>query len=337
MLHHVTLQPSGRSFAIMETQTVLDAALQESGCVLPYGCRDGKCGACMADLITGTVDYPHGRPLGISVSEQEHGRVLLCQAQARSDLVIAVREVKTAEIETKILPCRVEKRDLLAPDVMRLYLKLPSSERLQFLAGQYVDVLLSGGRRRSFSLANPPHVDSFLELHIRHVTSGLFSDYVFEQMQEKAILRFRGPLGTFFLREDSKRPLLFIGGGTGFAPLKSMLEHAFHLGIKRPMHLYWGARAGVDLYLDALPCHWTEQQAQFRYTPVLSAPRPQDNWPGRTGWVHEAVATDYADLRDYDVYISGPPAMIAAAKPVFAAQGLPPDQLFYDSFEYSST
>lgn len=335
MSHQVTLQPSGRSFAVAETQNVLEAALQQPGCVLPYGCRDGKCGSCVATLLEGTIDYPNGRPSGIAASDEAQGRILLCQAQPRSALVVQAHEIKTSDIAAKILPCRVEKRDLLAPHVMRLYLKLPSSERLQFLAGQYVDILLSGGRRRSFSLANPPHADDFLELHIRHVTSGLFSDYVFEQMQEKAILRFNGPLGTFFLREDTARPLLFIGGGTGFAPLKSMLEHAFNVGIQRPMHLYWGVRSRVDLYLDALPRHWVEQQAHFRYTPVLSAPQPQDNWSGRTGWVHAAVTADYADLSGYDVYMSGPPAMIAAAKPAFAAQGLPPEQLFYDSFEFS--
>ena len=219
---------------------------------------------------------------------------------------------------------------------MRLYLKLPNNERLQFLAGQYVDILLADGRRRGFSLANPPHADELLELHVRHVPGGFFTGFVFERMKDKALLRFQGPLGTFFLREDSPRPIILIGGGTGFAPLKGILEHAFHIGLNRSLHLYWGARAKMDLYLDALPHRWEAEHPNFRYTPVLSEPRPEDAWEGRAGWVHEAVAADYPDLSGYDVYMSGPPPMIEAAKLAFAAQGLSAEQLFYDSFEFSA-
>ena len=335
MLHHVTLRPSGHQFSAEENESVLDAALREKGYLLPYGCRNGTCGSCMATLLSGEVRYPDGRPAGLSEREQADGKTLLCQAQPCSDLVIEAREVKTGDIAVKILPCRVEQRELLAPDVMRLYLKLPNTERLQFLAGQYVDILLADGRRRGFSLANPPHADDLLELHIRQVPGGFFTGYVFERMKDKALLRFQGPLGTFFLREDSPRPILFIGGGTGFAPLKGMLEHAFHIGLDRPLHLYWGARAKVDLYLDELPRRWAQERANFRYTPVLSEPRPEDDWTGRAGWVHEAVAADYPDLSGYDVYMSGPPPMIEAAKRAFFAQGLPMEQLFYDSFEFS--
>ena len=337
MSYHVTLQPSSHEFQVAENESVLDAALREKGNVLPYGCRNGTCGSCMATILSGEVGYPDGRPPALSETEQNVGKALLCQARPRSDLVIEAREVKSvADIVVRTLPCRVERRELLAPDVMRLYLRPPSIERLQFLAGQYVDILLADGRRRGFSLANPPHADDLLELHVRHVPGGFFTDHVFERMKDKALLRFQGPLGTFFLREDSPRPIILMGGGTGFAPLKGMLEHAFHVGLEQPLHLYWGARAKVDLYLDALPRQWAAEHANFRYTPVLSEPCPEDDWQGRTGWVHEAVAVDYPDLSGHDVYMSGPPPMIDAAKPVFAALGLPVEQLFYDSFEFSA-
>lgn len=336
MPYRVTLLPSGHEFSVAEHESVLDAALRERCSVLPYGCRNGTCGSCMATIQSGELAYPDGRPPSLSEREQAEGKALLCQARPRSDLVIVAREVRTGgDLIVKTLPCRVEQRELLAPDLMRLFLKLPNTERLQFLAGHYVDILLADGRRRSFSLANPPHADELLELHIRYAPGGFFTDYVFNRMKDKALLRFQGPLGTFFLREDSPRPILLIGGGSGFAPLKAMLEHAFHIGLDRPLRLYWGARAKLDLYLDALPRRWVEEHPNFRYTPVLSEPRPEDQWSGRTGWVHEAVAADYPDLSGYDVYMSGPPPMIAAAKPAFAAQGLPAEQLFYDSFEFA--
>lgn len=336
MPYHVALRPSGHEFQVAENESVLDAALREKGGVLPYGCRNGTCGSCMGKILVGEIAYPADRPPGLSEREQAEGKALLCQARPQSDLVIEAREIKTGgDIAVKLLPCRVERRELLAPDVMRLYLRLPSVERLQFLAGQYVDILLADGRRRSFSLANPPHADDLLELHVRRVPGGFFTDYVFDKMKEKALLRFQGPLGTFFLREDSPRPIILIGGGTGFAPLKGILEHAFHIGLDRPLHLYWGARAKVDLYLDGLPRRWETEHPNFRYTPVLSEPRPEDGWGGRTGWVHEAVAADYPDLSGYEVYMSGPPPMIRAAKPAFAARGLPEERLYYDSFEFA--
>ncbi|MER2527871.1 MAG: CDP-6-deoxy-delta-3,4-glucoseen reductase [Candidatus Competibacter denitrificans] len=337
MPYRVTLQPSGRLLQAAENEPILDAALREKGVMLPYGCRSGTCSACMAKLVTGEITYPAGRPPGLSEREASEGKVLLCQARPRSDLVIEAREIKTSgDIPIKTMPCRVEQRELLAPDVLRLYLRLPSTERLQFLAGQYVDILLSDGRRRSFSLANPPHADTLLELHARQVPGGFFTGYLFERMKEKALFRFQGPLGTFFLREELAFPIILIGGGTGFAPLKGILEHAFHIGLDRPLHLYWGVRAKVDLYLDELPHQWMRDHPNFRYTPVLSEPRLEDDWQGRTGWVHEAVAADYPALDGHTVYMSGPPPMIKAAKAMFAAQGLPEDRLFYDSFEFAA-
>ncbi len=337
MTHHVTIQPTGHTIAVHDHETVLEAALRE-GHVVPYSCRGGTCGACLGTVLEGEVSYPHGqRPPALSAGEQAAGKALFCQARALTDLVIEAREIDAAsDLQIRILPCRVTELQQLAPDVMGMALKLPANEQLQFLAGQYIDILLRDGRHRSFSLANAPRPDAALELHIRHVPGGRFSDVVFRNMQVKAILRFQGPLGTFFLRHDSDRPIIMIGGGTGFAPLKSMLEDTLDRTDQRPIHLYWGVRSRQDLYLDELPAGWAREHAHFRYTPVLSEPRPEDDWQGRTGWVHAAVAADYPDLSGYDVYMSGPPAMIEAAKHSFLASGLPREQLFYDSFDYAS-
>ncbi len=335
MSHTVTVRPSGHQFSLEAGETVLEAGLRE-GLALPYGCRDGACGSCAGRLLSGQIEYPNGTPPGISEEDVARGKALMCQAHAGSDLEVEIREVGAAkDIEVKVLPCRVAAMERLADDVMVLKLQLPKTERLQFLAGQYVDIIMRDGRRRGFSLANPPHDDEYLELHVRHVPGGRFTQQVFTEMKEKTILRFQGPLGAFFLREESDRPLILMGGGTGFAPLKSIVEHALYVGDRRPMRLYWGARARADLYLNDLAASWPSQHPDFRYVPVLSEPKNTDQWQGRTGFVHESVCADHPDLSGYEVYMSGPPAMIEAAKQGFSALGLPEEQLFYDSFEYS--
>jgi CDP-4-dehydro-6-deoxyglucose reductase len=307
---------------------------------------------CRARLLKGSIDYggyapPGTVPLGLTPEELSTGHVLLCQARPQGDLELEVREVEgVAGLVIKTLPARIERIERLAHDVMGLWLKLPKVERLQFLAGQYLDILLSDGRRRSFSLANAPRADALLELHVRLVPGGAFTTEVFERLQPKALLRVQGPLGSFFLREDSTRPILMIAGGTGLAPLKGMIEHAIAVGSfgggGRTVHLYWGVRAQRDLYLVDLPARWAREQPWFRWTPVLS--EPDAGWTGRTGWVHDALLSDYleggrgaAKLADHDVYMAGPPPMCRAARAAFAAAGLPDDQLYYDSFEFSST
>lgn len=332
----VTIQPSGHRFQNEDEESVLDAALRQ-GFALPYGCRNGACGSCKGRVLSGEVAYAQ-RPRALSEADEAEGYAIFCQAVPRSDLEIEVREIGAAkDIVIKTLPCRVASMRRLAHDVMELKLKLPATERLQFLAGQYIDILLRDGRRRSFSLANPPHHDEFLELHIRHVPGGHFTEHVFNEMKEKALLRLEGPLGSFFLREDSQRPVILVAGGTGFAPIKAILEHAFEIGDPRPMHLYWGVRAKRDLYMDELVHQWLQRQPSLRYTPVLSDPLEEDAWSGRTGFVHEAVLEDYSDLSGYDVYMAGPPAMIEAAREAFMQQrGLPEAQLYYDSFEFGA-
>ncbi len=333
MTFKVRIEPSGHEFTVAEKETVLDAALRQ-GYTLPYSCRNGSCGTCKGRLRSGEVDYGVYEEKALSAAERAAGLALFCQAVPHSDLVIEAKELATvAGIVIKTLPARVVKVERAADDVMILSLKLPANQRLQFLAGQYVDILLKDNQRRSFSLANPPHADEFLELHVRHVPNGLFTTHVFTQMKEKDLLRLRGPLGIFFLREESDRPAILVAGGTGFAPIKGILEHAFARGLRRPLHLYWGVRAQRDLYRDALPRAWAREHAHFKYTPVLSEPRPEEGWNGRTGWVHDAVIADYPDLSGHEVYASGPPPMIEAVKRTFFARGLAPDRLYFDSFE----
>lgn len=335
MSYTVTIQPSGHRMEVEDDETVLEAALRQ-GFALPYGCRNGGCGSCMGKLLHGEVDYGPIRPRALSEADEAAGKALFCQAYPLSDLEIEVPEIGAVkDIVIKTLPARVVEMKRLNHDVMELRLRLPASERLQFLAGQYIDILLKDGRRRSFSLANPPHRDETLELHVRHVPGGFFTTYVFEQMQPKALVRIEGPLGSFFLREDSDRPILMMAGGTGFAPLQGMLEHAFAEGLSRPIHLFWGARRREDLYHHAKASEWSERYSNFSYTPVLSEAEDDATWEGERGWVHEALLRAYPDLGGFDVYMSGPPAMIEAARKAFAEHGLPEGQLFFDSFEYA--
>lgn len=335
MSFRVRIEPSGHEFTVADRETILDGALRH-GITLAYSCRNGSCGTCKGRLLAGEIDYGAYEDKALSADERAAGLALFCQARPRTDVVIEARELVTAAgIGIKTLPARVLKMEKAAADVMILSLTLPANQRLQFLAGQYVDILLKDKQRRSFSLANPPGADETLQLHIRHVPNGVFTTHVFTQMKEKDLLRLRGPLGTFFLRAESDAPIVLIAGGTGFAPIKSMVEHALAHGGPRPMHLYWGVRARADLYMHALPLQWASLYPHFKYTPVLSEPRPEDRWDGRRGWVHEAVLADYQDLSRHEVYASGPPPMIAAIKQAFLARGLAPERLFYDSFEFA--
>lgn len=330
MTFTVTISSSGHQFQAEDNETILDAAIRQN-VGLPYGCRNGRCGSCAADLLTGEVSY-YGSPPALE--EAGEGKCLPCQGFAASDLTLAVREAEsTADIEIKLLPVRVHAVDHLSHDVVRLKLKLPDGQRLQFQAGQYLDFLLADGRKRAFSIANAPHDDEFIELHIRHVDGGRFTDWVFTKMKERSILRIQAPLGSFVLDEESPRPMIFMGGGTGFAPVKGQIEQAFENGIDRPMHLYWGVRSQRDLYLPELPETWAREHANFTFVPVLS--EPDAGWTGRTGWVHEAVVEDFPDLSGYDLYMAGPPPMIDAARTAFRAAGMPDGQMHYDSFEYA--
>ncbi len=334
MTFNTTLVPSGHQFPIEEHETILEAALKH-GYTLPYSCRDGVCGACKGKVLEGTVDHGKFQDSTLTEAERAAGMTLFCCAKPKSDVKLECREVNAVkDIPVKTMPCRVQKLIKMADDVMVLQLKLPANERLQFLAGQYIDILLKDHKPRSFSLANAPHNDEFLELHIRNIVGGEFTKHVFEVMKERDILRFKGPLGTFFLREDNDKPIIFVASGTGFAPIKAIIEHALYIGIKRPMHFYWGARKLSDLYMLQMAKEW--EQAGIKFTPVLSDAIPEDNWRGRTGFVHQAVIADYADLSGHEVYACGAPIVVEAAHRDFTTQcGLPNDSFYSDAFTFA--
>jgi CDP-4-dehydro-6-deoxyglucose reductase len=337
MPHQITIKPSDHSFACDDDETVLAAAMR-ADLMIPYGCRNGACGTCKSHLLEGVVDYGHYQPGALTEAEQRQGYALLCVARPKTGLTVEVREVRKAgDIRIRKLPCRIEKIDKVAADVAIVSLKLPANDRLQYLAGQYVDFLLKDGRRRSFSIATAPEDDALLDLHVRHVPGGYFSGQLFNEFKGREILRIEGPLGNFFLREDSDKPIIFVAGGTGFAPIKAVIEHAFHLAVDRQIVLYWGVRSRADLYLPDLPAGWQRRHSNFTFIPVLSDPLPGDQWPGRTGFVHKAVMTDFADLSGCQVYACGGPAMIDIARREFTGlRGLPPEAFYADSFTYAA-
>jgi CDP-4-dehydro-6-deoxyglucose reductase len=333
----ISAQPSQHVFQAEAGETILDAALRQ-GLMMPYGCRDGACGACRGKVLAGQVN--HGKALihTLTDEEREEGFALFCCASAESDLVIETREMRSSmEIPVRTLPVRVQKLTRAAPDVMILELMLPPGERLQFLAGQYIDILLKEGRRRAFSLANAPHDDGFLQLHVRLVPGGNFTGQVFSAMKERDMLRINGPHGSFFLREDSTKPMLLIAGGTGFAPIKAIVEHAIAERITRPMTLYWGGRCQADLYMQDIAKAWAEKYAHIHYIPVLSEALDSDSWTQRSGLVHKAAMQDYPDLSGHQVYVCGSPAMVTAARRDFVQHcALPEAEFIADSFEFAN-
>ncbi len=329
----VSLANSDRAFSAAPGRSVLDAALA-AGLNLPHSCKAGNCGACRALLLKGNIHYSR-QPLALSEDEIAEGMILLCQAHARSDLILDLPVTRFAdEVSIKRLPCRIERALQVSHDVMVLHLRLPAAESFCFEAGQYIDVMLPGGRRRSFSIASPPHDSSLLELHVRRVAGGEFTERVFSEASLGSLLTIEGPLGQFVYR-PSAAPMLLIGGGTGLAPLNSIIRHVVGNALPRSMRLYWGVRSERDLYADAMLRALAQKSASLRYIPVLSEPTPQ--WDGRRGLVHEAMLSDLdpGDLGNCDVYAAGPPAMVSAVRQELAARGLPASRVYFDSFDYA--
>lgn len=336
MAFQVIVQPSGQRFQADPDETLLDAGLRQ-GLNLPHSCRDGICGACRGEVLSGRVDHGRAPLQTLSSADRQKGFALFCCAQARSDLRLSSREMPQQVVPARTLPARVHRLTRVAPDVMIVELKLPQNEPFPFLAGQYVEILLKDGRRRAFSIANAPNRESLLQLHIRHVPGGQFTTRVFQAMKERDLLRLRGPLGGFFMREDSRKAMLLVAGGTGFAPIKAMVEYALKTTSTRAMHIYWGAKDPLDLYLRNLAEQWSAEYAHIHFTPVLSGAQSRNVWPGRTGRVHLAAMSDHPDLSDYQAYVCGSPELVAASRRDFLAHAhLPEEEFFADSFDYAA-
>ncbi len=336
MNFQVTVQPSGRVFEVEREETLLGAAIRQ-GVGLPYGCKDGACGSCKSKLLEGRVIHGAHQPKTLTPEEEAAGFVLTCCATPQTDCTLEVRTVPGAgEFPVLKLPSRVLSLTKPAADVAVLRLQLPANQNFQFHAGQYVEFILRDGARRSYSMANAPHnlgTPAAIELHIRHMPGGKFTDHVFGAMKEKDILRMEGPFGSFFLREDSDKPIVLLASGTGFAPIKAIIERIEHLGLSRPVTLYWGCRSQADLYLHDWALQAAARLPQLRYVPVLSEPKAEAGWTGRTGFVHQAVMADFPDLGGHQVYACGAPVMVESAQRDFVALcQLPAEEFYADSF-----
>jgi CDP-4-dehydro-6-deoxyglucose reductase len=336
MTYTITNRRNDTSFPVNEGETILDAALRDNR-IYPYGCRSGVCGACKCELVSGSVDYGDYEDFALPDDEKKQGKVLLCQATALEDVAIDVDEIMTGtSIQIKMLPCRVGKLERLAEDVIQLFLTLPKTQQFNFIAGQYIDIILKDGQRRSFSIANLPEnaAEEGLELHIRHVPDGHFTPRVFDSMKERDLLRFEGPFGTYFLQSEVETPIIMVAGGTGFSPVKGLVEQAMQQNPDYQIHLFWGARDIQDLYMNSLAREWAEKYTGFTYTPVLSESK-SDGWSGETGFVHEAVSRSYEDVTGYDIYASGPPIMVDSVRDTLKAKGMDSQRFYFDSFDFA--
>ena len=336
MSFNVSVQPSSRNFSANPDEPILAAAIRQ-GIGLPYGCKDGACGSCKCRMLEGRVVHGPHQLKALSVEEEANGLILTCCGVAQSDVVIESRQVTDeSAFPIKKMPARVSSMTRVSPDVMVIRLQLPAGDALKYHAGQYVEFLLRDGDRRSYSMANAPHTQleaPGVELHLRHLAGGKFTDHVFGAMKEKEILRIEGPYGSFFLREDSKKPIVMLASGTGFAPIKALIEHMQHKNTARPAVLYWGGRRPSDLYMNDWMQAKLAEMPYLRYIPVVSNALPEDGWTGRTGLVHRAVLEDFANLSAHQVYACGAPIVVDSARADYCAlAGLPPEEFFADAF-----
>ena len=332
----VSVQPAGLTFDVAQDEAILAAAIR-SGIGLPYGCRDGACGSCKSRLIEGRVIHGAHQAKALSAAEEDSGWILTCCAAPQTDCVVLARTVAGAGEDPPLkMPARVAGLSRPAPDVVVMKLQLPATVAFKYRAGQYVEFILRDGARRSYSMATAPEQlgsPPAIELHVRHMPGGKFTDHVFGAMQAKEMVRLEGPFGSFFLREESGKPVVLLASGTGLAPLKAIVEHLRAQGMPRPAVLYWGCRCKADLYQHDWALAAEASMPKLRYVPVLSEPKPEDDWRGRTGFVHQAVMADLPDLSGHEVYACGAPVMVDAARRDFVARcALPEEAFFADSF-----
>lgn len=334
VVYTVTFQPSGKSFSCAENADILDTGLS-NGISMRFSCRSGVCRTCRGKLVSGEVDWGSVHPNYLSQVDKAAGYVHLCCAKPLSNCVIEVDEMPIGLLPSRLFPVRVMQMHKLGPDVMQVILGFPPNEPQNFSAGQYLRVLLPDGVTRSYSIASPPTAAGLrqIELHMRYMPGGLFTEQVFSTLKVRDLLNVETPHGFFCLDEDSSKPIVMIASGTGFAPIKAMIEYSLQKKMTRPIHLYWGGRKREDVYMDSLASSWAAEHAHIRYTPVLSNATQACEWEGRTGFVHKAVIEDIPDLALYQAYACGAPQMVEAARRDFVSVcGLPEDQFFADSF-----
>ena len=335
MAYTISVAPSGVKFAVEANESILAAGIRQ-GIAMPYGCKDGTCGSCKCKKLRGTVTHGPHLNKALSASEEAEGMVLTCCATPMADVLLESKQV-TAQgaFPIKKMPARVSSLQKVSHDVIVLRLQVPAVESFEYHAGQYIEILLKDGERRAYSMASAPETQASqpgIELHLRHMPGGKFTDHVFGGMKEKDLLRVEGPYGSFYL-QDSDKPMVLLASGTGFAPIKALIEHVQAAGIGRPMTLYWGGRRPADLYHHQWVLDKMAELPQLRYVPVISDALPEDAWTGRTGFVHLAVLQDFADLSGHQVYACGAPIVVDSARAAYTAQaGLPVDEFYADSF-----
>jgi NAD(P)H-flavin reductase/ferredoxin len=325
MTFTIRVAESGIAFPCEPREFVLDAA-ERAGYSMPSSCRKGVCSTCEAGLLDGEVEQR-----GRGRRTARDGTALMCRSQPRADLTIRPKRFERIDIfRRKIITTRVFRLSRPEPDVTILTLRFPIGLRAPFKAGQYLQVVMEDGDRRNFSLANATRDNDGAELHIRHVAGGKFSQGMLSKLSVGDPLQVEVPYGDLHLRA-SERPVILLASGTGFAPIKSIIQTAIHSGHHRPMQLYWGGRKREDIYLFDLPARWAQRWPWFTFTPVLS--EPSSDWTGRVGLVHDAVREDHPDLSATDVYACGSPLMVNAAQRDFTSHHRLPDaQFFADAF-----
>ena len=319
MTAHVRLVPGQHEFFVEGSDTLLDAALR-AGISLSYRCSNGNCGMCKARVISGkTLPLRHSDYV-FSEAEKSQGYVLLCSHTAATDLEIEATEIAGAQdIPEQQIATRVKKIEPLGTDLVLLHLQTPRTRRLQFLAGQSVTLETANGAEASCPVASCPCDDRNLQFHLRHAANNRFSDYVFRKLKAGDIVGLTGPGGRFTLNEESPRALIFIAHGTGFAPIKSLIEHAMARDTAESLHLYWIAGAN-NHYLDNLCRAWTDALDNFRYTSLTAEATGTEP-------VLEQITQDHPDLGDFDIYAAGPGDFLNSVEKFLRDKKFPPDQL----------